>query len=80
MHALLPPQRICPAASVLWSGESRKYQYVASVPFCFSDFKISKSKIATKAEVSSPTISPVRAAVSGEDMYITDQTPVRGKI
>ncbi|PNF19555.1 hypothetical protein B7P43_G18240 [Cryptotermes secundus] len=41
------------------------------------DFKISKSKIATKAKVSSPTLSPVCAAVSAEDVYITDQTPVR---
>jgi hypothetical protein len=63
-----------PAA--LRCGEIGKYQYIANVAFCFSDFKISKSEIATKAEASSPTISPVCAA----DVYITDQTPVRGKI
>jgi hypothetical protein len=66
--------------AVLWCEESRKYEYVANVPFCFSDIKISKSEIATKTEVASPTISPVCAAVSAEDVYITYQTPVRGKI
>jgi hypothetical protein len=39
-----------------------------------------KSEITTKAQVSSPTISPVCVAVSAEDVYITDQTPVRGKM